>query len=69
MSCVPLCSSTAWLEYIMFTATPDYQLVHFVVCSYACQPEQTMVLYQLYFSCILGPKRALFLLQHATHVL
>lgn len=69
MSCAALCSSTAWLEYIMFTATPDCQPVHFVVCNYTCQPEQAMVLYQLYFSPILEPKRALFLLEHATHVL
>lgn len=53
----------------MFTATPDYQPVHFVVCNYICQPEQAMVLYQLYFSPILEPTRALFLLEHATHVL
>lgn len=29
---------------VMYTATPDYQLVHFVVCNYAYQPEQPMVL-------------------------
>lgn len=53
----------------MLTTTPDYQLVHFLVCNYAWKPEQAMVLYHLYFSHFLGSKRALFLLECATHVL